>query len=779
MQSEFKFILEKHNESTANLWGGKARNLFKMNSLDLNIPNGFVIEENSYDNSELKKAIQLIGGYPVAVRSSGDFEDMANASFAGLYETILNVANEEQLDIAIKKCFESSKSERVADYFKNKNLDIQSNQMRVFVQKMITPKFSGVIFSIDPIEGKEEIQIIETVQGLGERLVSGTITPSHYQINYQTKKIIKSIIGVDKVELSSDLLNEISNIALKIQAFFKCPQDIEWCIDHENKIWILQARPITQIKYRTDVEELTNADFKDGGISARVCTPLMYSLYEKCLNESMGTYFAKIGLTKENLTEGWIYFYYGRAYWSATRVKNCLSSIPGWNEEEFDQDLGIVKEYGPKGAIKVPTNIKTILKAIPVLFLLNKEYKDNTEMINSFISEFEVLDHKWKNELTNIKNLNNKDFFELFNKMVIDYYLRVEKNYFRTIYNNSNYQSDFKSYIKSLEKKHNIQINSLALLSNLEEVSHLKIQKDLDQLHKIYRSEGVESELFQSHLSKFLSIHYHHGDAELDLLTPRWGESIDRVLELVKSHTTSQHLEANVYQQEIARLKNTIHDKKFFKMLNKSRWYLTQREKLREFSTRSYYIVRLFTLELGKRYFEDQTLSDQMDIFFLNIQEIIALNKNKALTDGLKENIKFRKLMYYGLMDFKAPNEFGGKLIQNTSINLNSNQLKGVACSNGKIKGKAFVAKTLAETKNFINGDILITKFTDPGWTPILAKVSGVITEVGGVLSHAAVISREYGIPAILNVTAATDIIKTGDYIEIDGDTGLITILKD
>ena len=214
-------------------------------------------------------------------------------------------------------------------------------------------------------------------------------------------------------------------------------------------------------------------------------------------------------------------------------------------------------------------------------------------------------------------------------------------------------------------------------------------------------------------------------------------------------------------------------------MLAKSRWYLTNREKLREFSTRSYYIVRIFVLELGRRYFEEQILSDQIDIFFLKISEILRLNKNEITIDELKEQITLRKLQYHGLMNFKAPNEFGGHVKQFHPNSDDSKLLKGVPCSNGTKSGIAFVAKTLEETKNLKEGEILVTKFTDPGWTPILAKVSAVVTEVGGVLSHAAVISREYCIPAVLNISNATEIIKSGDKIEVNGNSGTVVIVHD
>lgn len=781
MQNKLNYLLDEHQEETISNWGGKARNLNLLRQLELNIPNGFILNPQSdLTDDQLDQAIKNIGGYPIAVRSSGAFEDMEGASFAGLYETYLEIDHLDAAKDAIKKCFESILGQRVHDYLKLKKIEVSDEElktkMNVLVQKMILPKISGVAFTLDPIEGKEEQLLLECVEGLGERLVSGEITPSRYRFHYEDKKILQKEIGQDSIELNNQQLELLSDCALKIQASFHHPQDIEWCIDSEDKVWILQSRPITHISWRKDVEELTNADFKDGGISARVCTPYMYSLYEWCLNESMGTYFAKIGLTKDYLSDGWMFMHYGRGYWSASRVKESLKNIPGWNEQEFDQDLGIQKDYGSEGPIKVPTNVKTVAKAIPILYLLNKEYKDNKTMIKNFISEFPALDQKWKSKIKNISELSDNEFDQLFHNMIIDYYLRTEKNYFRTIYNNSNFQSDFKTLIEKLEKKHEIKINTLALMSNLEGVSHLEIQHDLNRLTKAINKHGEDSNIAKDTFNQFIHKHYHHGDAELDLLVPRWGEAHERVWEMARINPAISTGDENIYLKELNRLKDIIRDKKFYKMLEKSRWYLTHREKMREFSTRVYYVVRLMTLELGKRLFQRQNVSDEKDVFFFTVKELLEVNIEKSISDDLKEKINFRKLMYLGLRDLTAPNEFGGKLKQISDSELEGNQLKGVPCSSGTYTGIAHVATTLEEAAHVKEGEILITKFTDPGWTPTLGRVNAVITEVGGILSHAAVISREYGIPAVLNVTNVTKKIKTGQKITVDGDNGVITI---
>ncbi|EQC50741.1 PEP-utilizing enzyme [Bacteriovorax sp. DB6_IX] len=167
------------------------------------------------------------------------------------------------------------------------------------------------------------------------------------------------------------------------------------------------------------------------------------------------------------------------------------------------------------------------------------------------------------------------------------------------------------------------------------------------------------------------------------------------------------------------------------------------------------------------------------DAFFLHIDEIIDLVENEESLTKYKEELSYRRLLYRGFSKFEAPNDFGfGRKQSEISIEEVDGKTvyRGIPCSPGLIQGRVIVAKTLEETKDLQDGDILITKFTDPGWTPILGKVSAVVTEVGGVLSHAAVISREYGIPAVLNVSKITSLLKTGMQVTIDGDAGAIIV---
>lgn len=766
--------------------GGKAKNLHKMLLDGLPVPPCLCLVSSTYDYQELERQIIHLGGFPVAIRSSGSLEDGSSASFAGLYETFLGVSSMQEAVEKIEQCFASLNSERVKEYLQHKNMDTsgQSLKMSVVVQKMVDAKVAGVLFTQNPLNGKEEEMLVEYCEGLGERLVSGHITPTQQIYNWFKNSIELERVNTERTHLSNDVLSELIDYGLKIQSYYGSPQDIEWAIDKNKKIFMLQTRPITTFKPRTDLPELTNADFKDGGVSARVCTPLMYSIYERAFQESMKDYFVAIKLVKNTEAIQWIYYQYGRAYWNAGAVKSALLRIPGFDERSFDRDLGIQKDYGASGPRKSPLSIKTIGNAIPVLMGLFKEFSTSENIVKVFQQTFAGSDQELKNALKNLPAMNQKEFSDWFMKVSV-FQHHTEKNYFRTIYNNSNYQSEVKKFLR--EKLGLLDHNILHLMSGLAEVSHVAIQKDLEVLKVAAKNHGIQSEAYLVERGKFLLDHYHHGPTELDLTVPRWGEMPhlidDIVSDQIKQSTKATFKGKDFFEQEISELLKTklgkktdiLKKKKFFRMISRSREFLHNRELMRSYSTRAYYLLRLAILEFSRRFG-----FDEKSVFMLTIHEMqeIVLGENTSKNQALENSIRIRRFYFEGYKNFVAPNEFGGSIQQKRKVVIKGEKVfQGIGCSPGVYTGRARVVKTVEEARTLQSGEILVTCFTDPGWTPFFSQIGAVVTEVGGVLSHAAVIGREYGIPAVLNLESATNIIKDGAQIRVDGSTGEVEIL--
>lgn len=235
--------LKNIKKDEVNLFGGKATNLGFLIQNGFNVPDGFCISAqiNKIDGKAKREIIQKFKKFKnaVAVRSSSTMEDSRKTSFAGQFDTFLNINSEKELLKSIEKCWESVKSDRVAAYLKNKRK--ARLKMAVIVQKMINADFAGVIFTVDPVKKKN--LLIEMAEGLGDKLVSGKIIPNSYFINKETFKIEKKN---ELFKIEKALIKEISKVALKIEKAFSFPQDIEFCIKN-NKIFILQSRPITTL----------------------------------------------------------------------------------------------------------------------------------------------------------------------------------------------------------------------------------------------------------------------------------------------------------------------------------------------------------------------------------------------------------------------------------------------------------------------------------------------------------------------------------------------------
>jgi phosphohistidine swiveling domain-containing protein len=772
--------------------GGKAAQLHALLGGGFRVPPGFVVVYDEHleaiDDDALAASVAALGGFPVAVRSSGLLEDLADASFAGQYDTFLGVADVAELRRRIADCRASATNDRVRAYLAKIGKDPSAAKVSVLVQRMVDAKLAGVGFTLHPITGKEEHALVELCEGLGEKLVSGHVSPSRIELRLETGDVVSEELGPEKARLSPAESRELAATLLAIQANRHAPQDVEWAVDRSGLLYVLQARSITKVAYRTDVEELTNADFKDGGISARVCTPLMFSLYRNAVEASFQRYFEALKLLAPTDKPRWIAMYYGRGYWNASAVKRVLARVPGFDEEKFDRDLGIQKSYGKKGPLKVPTNARTVLSALPVALALELSYR-------TFPSDY----HRWLAAEARFPETADATFFADLERVYFGLHARTEQAYFTTIYNNSNAQSDFKSFLEKMDRATGRVTRTTDLLGGLADVHHMDMQRAMVGLHDVALAEGIDSEPFSRALDAFVRDHGEHGDAELDLTAPRWREAPERVRAYVrgilksgapsKNPDDTVHDQKRRFEEERAAITTRLAASRslafrfgggFERHLLRVRTYLSAREGVRKYSTQTYAVVRAYTLESGRRLRRLGKLEAEDDVFMLEVDEVVALASGHLDAAAAAARIAFRRKMYDGYRDFSPPNELGRDVIaRDESSYVEGSALVGLGCSAGVVEGIVRVLSSLDEVDQLRKGDVLVTKFTDPGWTPALGLVSAVVTEVGGLLSHAAVIGREYGIPAVLNLPGATRKLRTGQRVRVDGSTGRIDILDD
>ncbi|OHD66285.1 MAG: hypothetical protein A2176_07280 [Spirochaetes bacterium RBG_13_51_14] len=760
-----------------------------------------------------------------AVRSSGTKEDMGEKSFAGQYCSFLNVRTGNELYDAIKKCWASLFNKRVISYCKNNGIAFNDMSIAVILQEMIPAEKSGVIFTVNSLKGYDKEMILEACFGVGEALVSGEITPDHYCYDWYNKVETKRKLGDKKISiipvneppftksisnspekqkefvLSQDEVKELAEIAVKIQAAYGFPVDIEWA-KFDGKFYVVQSRPITKISYSGIPGEWTTADFKDGGVSSTVCSQFMWSLYEMVWEITMPSYLKKVNLIDKSNGIKWGDMFFGRPYWNVHEIKGGLKRLPGYNERIFDEELGIKVCYKGNGYV-TKTTPKSIWAGLKVLTALNKSIKDQ----NKVCIPFREQQKKKLNELDKFDPvaMKRKEFFKFYEKFIKEEYFLSESTYFYLIFNNSNFSSLFMQKFKKI----NADLNYLNLISGLQNLSHLlpnyrlwKIRNKImhnNDLYKFWKEKSIEElveiwrrgscRAYMDDVRNYINDFKYHSSRELDITVPRYGEDPSSIMKMVKTHLdiddshdpiASNKKQYEAYEEERAKFLKAVpfyKRKNMAKMLDQLREFLWWREELRDLSTQYYYHVRRFTLILAE-HFKEMGIADHVnDIFYLPVNDIFKVMNNEILKDQAKVIIMRNKLYYNSFKNFTNPNEIGSRFVEIESTKKTGNKiLKGIPCSTGLVTGKIKVIKDIFDADRLEQGDILITKFTDPGWTSHFSLLAGVATETGGVLSHAAVISREYGIPAVLAVENITQLLKDGQTITIDGYKGEIII---
>ncbi len=693
--------------------GGKAAMLLELQQAGFRVPELYV------SPSDLPGAVRELG-FPIAVRSSATVEDGSDSSFAGQFRSFLGLNTLEDVREAVAACRESVEAPSVIEYCREHGIDPLTIGMEVIVQRMLEPELAGVAFSVNPITGADEV-VIEACNGIGDALVAGRARP---------------------IPAGDPLLERyrppIKRTVRRIQRHFGAPQDVEFAVEH-GMVYVLQARPITRITFGPEMGEWTNADFRDGGVSSTVCTPLMWSLYDLVWQRALNGFCRELRLLDNDFQAGRMFF--GRPYWNLGAVKKCLAKLPGFVEREFDQDLSIAPQYEGDG-ITTSVTLRGIIKTVPTAVALLRFFRRQEVFDRRFLSGgFDSLASRWEPVPNDVESA----FRVLIER---DYYL-TELNYFHTIY--------CAVLAKQLFLEAFPEAEYPALVQCLPELRHMA------PIHTLRRL-AVQGE---SDVTPVLEQFRHHSRRELDLRAPRWDEDrefVEQLLESFRNVPKPSEGSCAAYEKvrtdtraAIARHRRRAFDKK----LDRMRRFVWLREEMRDLSSRMYYLIRKYVLEIADR----RGLGD--DIFFMTYSEIIADDRS---------NIERNREIYDSYRNFAAPNEIGARF--SYADDTPAEGLTGIGASRGRVTGPARVVRTVEEALTVERGSVMICPFTDPGWTPVLERVAAVVTETGGMLSHAAIICREYGIPAVLGVERATTRIPDSRKILVDADKGYVSVVE-
>jgi len=765
----------------------------------------------------------------VAVRSTATAEDLPGHSFAGQYETVLGVTSLEECLDTIRRCWASLWTERAFEYRRRNGIDHERVEMAVIVQQQIDADAAGVAFTVDPVTGSRSRIVIESCIGLGDALVSGRVQPDRIVLRKKDLALIhwtapdggrRADAGRDgeTPEASLDLKSarRLAREARRIEKRFGRPQDIEWAV-RDGRIWFLQTRPITVIpasKPWEDRQVWTN--FNLGEVAPDVMTPMTWSMIEMWFVTLLGGLARLVGVDAEKHPLAGLVA--GRLYWHVNPVQAAAQRFVPMSKLEransmFGGDqvrmyelgqLDITEEDLPdlgfswfKYVLSWPRMIRDLIAnrtARADVFLARfKGRNDQLERLDINAAETDELARLVGETLR--ENLAHGDLlFLLPGVLAIGLFQRVCQRWLG--------DKDLTLAYRLLaaqggiaDTEAGLDLWRLAVLVHDDSETERVLLSDSgwdDIRRKLGETESGRR--FLTSRDRFMAEHGHHCRGELEFVNARWAETPDYVLDLVRNYLRSVgQIDPLQKQRQLAqegaqlteqwreKLKDPIKRWLFNWSLKRTRKVARDRENWKNEMVRQIATFRRILLTLGERLCENGTLSCREDIFFLRIPEVQPIVKGCADFD-VKQRIATRRAEYERNCSVTPPPVVIGRFDPDKyvapHIDVTVKVLNGIAVSPGVATGRARVILRSDDDQHVEAGEILVAPFTDPAWTPYFLPAAGVVMDMGGVLSHGAIIAREYGIPAVVNVGPASRIIRTGQTIRVDADRGTVTILE-
>lgn len=758
-----------------------------------------------------------------AVRSSSTAEDLPTASFAGQQDTYLNIIGKTNILKHISKCWASLFTDRAVIYRIQNGFDHRKVQLSVIVQKMVFPQAAGILFTADPVSGNRKMLSIDASFGLGEALVSGLVNADNYQVSngkFIHKKISAKKLaiyalkdgGTESHKLSAEVQNkqvltdeqilQLEQLGRKIEVHFGQPQDIEWCLLNDT-FYIVQSRPITTLYPIPETNDAENRVFISAGhqqMMTDAMKPLGLSLWQLRAARPM---FSAGGRLFVDVTDN-----------LATPVgRESLLDAMGQHDPLIKDALITITERGdfikplPDDGNE-PMLVKSTkgLSAAAILAQIGNDPAIVADLIKHNQTSVEALK----------KNIQTKSGTELFDFILEDIELSKKMTFDSKHINVIIAAMNAASWINEkmnewLGEKNPADTLSQSAPNNItsemglalldvadiirpypELINYLKEAKEEDFLDGLIQFDGGKEA--QDAIYTYLGKYGMRCAGEIDITNTRWSEKPSILIPLILSNiknfeTNASKRKFEQGQQEALKKENELLDKLALlpegeqkvretkQMIGLLRNFAGYREYPKYGIVNRFFIYKQALMKEGEQLLKAEVINEREDIYYLNFHELHeAVSTNKLdiqLVNKRKEVFKQEEKLIPPRVITSDGEIIRGKYKRE---NLPEDAIIGLAVSSGVIEGRARVILNM-EDANLEDGDILVTPFTDPSWTPLFVSIKGLITEVGGLMTHGAVIAREYGLPAVVGVENATKLIKDGQQIRVNGTDGYIEIL--
>lgn len=795
------------------------------------------------------------GKLPVAVRSSAADEDSKNLSFAGQMETFLNIRDREGFLSAVCGCWASLFGERAVLYRINNGIDPWACEIAVIVQEMVESEVSGVIFTANPLTGNREEMLISSTWGLGEGLVSGKLDADNFILDstgnikesnivekkqlmaYDTGGGIRTIdVPIDKqgeASLTKGQLGELHKMALNVQGFKGMPMDIEFAI-YKEKVYLLQARPITNLKEQVkpgkdnfNVWDNSNIVESYSGVT----TPLTFSFIKKAYFAVYWQFWETIGVDGKTISENrhilenMLGLIQGRVYYNLLNWYFLISKMPGfkYNKSFMEQMMGlqVIKDYVKpeesgskfeKYFILLPRLLRVGLKmfsahlSLPVRIReffshfrkiysyyskLDYEHMPSKEILKVYrILEDEIL-WKWKAPILN--DFEAMIFYGLLKKLTVNWDLDKDGSLQNDLLCGEGGITSTKVVTELFSIAGKIEAN--------KELRSLFLELSPGAALLRLRGDPIFSKI-NAEFNRYLDVYGVRSVEEMKLESVPVKDDPTFCISMLQNYlrnTVPDPVKQGEHEQEIrARaekvLKDKLRGKKALLFISKLRLYkfilknarsaIKNRENQRLARAEAYSLARTLIRAIGKNWQEKSLIDKVEDIFYLELDEISSFIEGTAVSTDLRELVRIRRKEFegYRLTNPDDHIETYGEVYYNnifTKEELVSGEgvLKGLGCCQGVVEREVQVIMK-PDSSVRLSGEIMVARQTDPGWVVLFPSISGLIVEKGSMLSHSAIVAREMGIPAVVGVKNATKLLTTGDKVRLDGAEGTISILE-
>lgn len=773
-------------------------------------------------------------GY-LAIRSSSMREDQDDASAAGMHETHLNPPDDDALIDAIRDCWASLFAPRVLAYLHSLG-ETRSTGVGIVIQALVPAEISGVLFTMNPLTGDASEVVIDAAYGLGSAAADGRVSPDTLRVDKATRVPRDRIIGEkairvrvaeeggvrdepvseqERAELTLDeeQIDRLLSLGLAVEEYFHGPRDLEFAIV-AGRIWLLQARPITAAvqpgtrrwkSRRTGGvprSQIVWSNVNVGEALPGVATPLTWSVLSAFSEHGFRRAFRSLGCKIPTDVE-LVGNFRGRIYLNLTEIFSVLSQVPGLSPRTLlalgggGEALVLEQNLPQQGStgfvLRLPSTIA--------------RFASENFRITERIEEFEGF---YLAERGRIKCLDPRVLpAAALDRTLSDIELLLDRagSIALTAYGNLLASVVALGALLRLFCGDDAERLQRDLLSGLADIDSAAPGISLWHIAEMaYDDEPARKAIFEADpsslrveslpdgptrraLERFMQAHGYRGTREAEIAEPRWAEDPTLVFVMLKIHLGRERgeapMEQELHNRQLRDAAEAETERRLLlplrplvrRLLRLAHRFMRYRERLRAYITEILGMFRTVGLEVSRRIVALEPEAGKDAAFYLTLHELHDVLRGRLSQVAMR--VRQRRRQHERDRRLPDPEDtfvgYPAPVVLPPSDNAS---LVGASGSPGVVEGPARVVRTAAEAAAFQDGEILVVHCADVGWSPLFLVAGGVVTDLGGPLSHAAIVLREYGRPAVVNVKAATETIVDGDRLRVDGDRGEVTILE-